>query len=63
MNRLAHMLSVGRGIPADPVEAAKWHMIAKRLGLSDLRLDGFVESMPEDERQKAVDRTATWRRH
>lgn len=61
MNRLAHMLSVGRGRTADPVEAGKWHMIAKRMGLSDLHLDGFVEALPEDVRQQAVDRAATWR--
>ena len=38
-NRLAHILAVGRGMPADPVEAIKWHLIAKAGGASDIPLD------------------------
>ena len=34
-NRLARILAAGRGLPADPVEAIKWHLIAKAAGASD----------------------------
>ena len=33
-NRLARILATGRGVPADPVEATKWHIIAKAGGAS-----------------------------
>ena len=34
-NRLARILATGRGLPADPVAATKWHIIAKAGGASD----------------------------
>src|SRR5262249_6201373 len=41
-NRLAHILAAGRGMPADPVEAIKWHLIAKEAGLGDVKLDSLM---------------------
>jgi TPR repeat protein len=41
-NRLAHILMAGRGLPADPVEAIKWHLISKAGGASDQNLDAFM---------------------
>ena len=38
-NRLANILAIGRGVPADPVEAIKWHIVAKAGGVSDIPLD------------------------
>jgi len=32
-----------RGVPADPVEAIKWHLVSKANGATDLRLDDFHE--------------------
>jgi TPR repeat protein len=43
-NRLAHVLAAGRGLPADPVEAIKWHLISKEGGATDQRLDSFMRS-------------------
>ena len=36
-NRLANILAIGRGLHADPVEAIKWHIVAKAGGVSDIR--------------------------
>lgn len=41
-NRLARILMAGRGMPADAVEAVKWHTIAKAAGAGDPELDVFV---------------------
>ena len=41
-NRLAHILLAGRGMPANPIEAVQWHIIAKAGGTSDPVLDDFV---------------------
>jgi hypothetical protein len=41
-NRLARVLSAGRGLPADPVAAVKWHLVSKAGGATDLNLDDFV---------------------
>jgi TPR repeat protein len=43
-NRLAHIRAAGRGLPADPVEAIKWHLISKEGGASDQKLDAFMRS-------------------
>ena len=52
-NRLANILSVGRGLPADPVEAIKWHLVSKAGGATDLRLDDFAQKQPPDVRAAA----------
>ena len=31
-------------MPADPVEAIKWHLIAKEAGLTDHKLDAFMRT-------------------
>ena len=43
-NRIAHVFAAGRGMPADPVEAIKWHLISKEGGASDQKLDAFMRS-------------------
>ena len=64
-NRLAHILAAGRGMPADPVEAIKWHLISKAGGASDQKLDAFMRTQkPEtiaaaDQGGAAVDRGAS----
>jgi TPR repeat protein len=42
MNRYAHLLANGRGVAPDPVEAIKWHLLARQAGVSDLFLDGYM---------------------
>ena len=49
-NRLANILAVGRGVQANPVQAIKWHIVAKAGGVSDIPLDGFVQNQPPDVR-------------
>ena len=41
-NRLAHVYAAGRGLPADPVAAIKWHLISKAAGAKDPTLDEFM---------------------
>jgi uncharacterized protein len=59
-NRLALMYSSGRGIKADPVEAARWHLIAKASGNNDQFLDDFVRKMKPADRAAAEDRAKPW---
>jgi TPR repeat protein len=47
-NRIAHILAAGRGMPADPVEAIKWHLLAKEAGRGDQKLDGFMRAQSAD---------------
>jgi uncharacterized protein len=42
-NRLAKLYAVGRGVEAEPVEAAKWHMLATEAGRRDAELDTFSQ--------------------
>lgn len=57
-NRLAHAYSQGFGVPLDAVQAAYYHARAVAGGLADARLDAFVSSLPEEQRQEALDRIA-----
>jgi hypothetical protein len=59
-NRLANVLAVGRGLKADPVEAIKWHMVAKAGGVSDIPLDTFVQKQPPDVRAAAEKAAKPW---
>ena len=48
-NRLAFMYAMGRGVKLDPVQAARWHLIARAGGSNDLLLEDFLRKMkPED---------------
>lgn len=59
-NRLARILMAGRGMPADPVEAAKWHMIAKAAGAGDPELDVFVSKQTPQIREAADKAAKKW---
>jgi TPR repeat protein len=63
MNRLARVYAYGRGREQDPVAAAAWHYAARALGVSDLKLDGFVAILNSDmlaeARKRAEQYTAT----
>jgi uncharacterized protein len=44
-DRLARILADGLGLPADPVEATKWHLISRAGGETDLELDAFMDKL------------------
>ncbi|MDQ0316978.1 tetratricopeptide repeat protein [Amorphus orientalis] len=60
MNRLARLLAVGRGVAPDPVEASKWHLIARSRGRSDVWLDSYLESQPKEVVDEAQARAVRW---
>ena len=60
MNRLARLYATGRGMEVDPVEAVKWHLIARSRGLSDIWLDSYMEAQSEEVRKQARARARTW---
>jgi TPR repeat protein len=59
-NRLARILMAGRGLPADPTEAIKWHIIAKAGGASDPELDLFAAKQSPEVRAAAEQKAKKW---
>lgn len=59
-NRMANILARGMGRAADPVEAAKWHLIAKAGGNSDPWMDDFVAKLTPDQRAEAQKAAKPW---
>jgi TPR repeat protein len=59
-NRLARILMAGRGMPADPAEAIKWHLVAKAAGDSDAELDSFAAKQPSAVRSAADASAKKW---
>jgi TPR repeat protein len=59
-NRLARILAAGVGAPANPIEAARWHMVAKAAGLSDTYLDEFVAKLSQADREAAEKAAKPW---
>lgn len=59
-NRLARLYAYGRGVERDPAKAAAWHALARRQGLQDPWLEGFVETLPPEEREAASRLVARW---
>ena len=55
------MFASGRGLPADPVEAIKWHLISKAGGgATDLFLDEFARKQPPKVREDAEKAAKPW---
>ena len=52
--------TIGRGANANPVQAIKWHIIAKAGGVSDIPLDAFVEQQPPDIRAAGEKAAKPW---
>jgi hypothetical protein len=50
----------GRGMPADPAEAVKWHLIAKAGGASDPDLDVFAGKQTPAVQEAAKAATNKW---
>jgi TPR repeat protein len=59
-NRLARVLAAGRGMPADPVQAMKWHIVAKAGGAGDLYLDDFTSKQKPEDRATAEQAAKSW---
>lgn len=59
-NRVAHMYLQGIGIKPSKVEAAKWHILARRAGRFDLVLDQFMEKLDDETRKKALTLANRW---
>jgi TPR repeat protein len=59
-SRLAWMYATGRGLKADPVEAARWHLIARAGGDNDQDLEDFMRNMKPMDRAMAESRAKPW---
>jgi TPR repeat protein len=59
-NRVAKILSTGRGLPANSIEAMKWHIIAKKDGRGDPELDAFMAKQKQEDRTKAEVAATRW---
>jgi TPR repeat protein len=59
-NRIAHILSAGRGLAANPTEAIKWHLIAKSAGAGDPDLDVYAGKQPASVREAADKAAKKW---
>lgn len=59
-NRIAHMYLDGIGVEPSKIEAAKWHILARRAGRFDITLDQFMESLDAEMRQKALELANRW---
>jgi TPR repeat protein len=60
-NRLARLYANGVVVKADPVQAAKWHLLARTGGVSDFSLDILLAKLTKDERAKAESEADDWR--
>ena len=48
-------------VEADPVEAAKWHLLAREAGVSDFSLDILLAKLTKEQRAKAEKEVDDWR--
>jgi TPR repeat protein len=51
MNRLARLLVAGRGVEKNVVEAMKWHLLARAVGLNDDWLDQTLGTLTPAQRE------------
>ena len=59
-NRMAYIYLEGIKTDKNPVEAAKWRLIAKKNGFEDKTLDDMVAKLPKAQRQKAEAEASAW---
>ena len=59
-NRLANLYAFGIVYSKDMVTAAKWHLLARQAGVSDVRLDVMVATLTPDERKQAEADASQW---
>lgn len=60
-NRLARCYSQGKGVEKNPIEAAKWHLIAKSGGLEDEVLEDLYKKLAKTDKLKAEKAADEWR--
>lgn len=61
-NRIARLYANGLVYKQEPIEAAKWHILAREKGVADLTLDFLVMRLSKDERKAADERVRAWRK-
>ena len=59
-DRLATILASGLGVKANPVEAARWRIISKAAGETNLALDEFVNKLDPKTRAQAENEARPW---
>jgi len=59
-NRLARCYAFGRGITEDPIQAAKWHLLAKSAGLEDQQLEQAANKLTIAQRLAAEKSASEW---
>lgn len=60
-NRLAHIYANGAtNFPENPVEATKWHLLARDAGASDFVLDVYITRLTPEQRAKAESAAEKW---
>jgi TPR repeat protein len=60
-NRLARLYANGVAVEADPVQAAKWHLLARSAGASDFSLDIVLSKLTKEQRAEAEKAAESWR--
>jgi TPR repeat protein len=61
-NRLARLYANGVAIgAADPVQAAKWHLLAREAGVADFTLDVMLAKLTPEQRAAAEKAAQDWR--
>ncbi|MBS0232941.1 MAG: SEL1-like repeat protein [Proteobacteria bacterium] len=59
-NRLAYVYLDGIKVKKDPIEAAKWRLIAKKNGFDDKSFDDIIAKMSKADRLKAETEASAW---
>lgn len=54
-NRLAHMLANGVGAGRDVIRASAWHIISRRAGFNDSKMELLFSSMEEIDQRRALE--------
>jgi len=60
-NRLARLYANGVVVKADPIQAAKWHLLSRAAGVSDFSLDIVLSKLTKEERAQAEKAAEDWR--
>ena len=58
---MARLYANGVGVKADPVQAAKWHLLARSAGVSDFALDIALSKLTKAQRVEADKAAEDWR--
>jgi hypothetical protein len=58
---VARLYATGRVFEADPAEAMKWHILARKGGRSDAWLDDFTARLPEATRKEGETRAQSFK--